>query len=185
MSKPSGDDGDRQFIEELGQVRPVTRRLIEAVLADLWPPTAAVVNFGIDSRQHYEALSHPIRAGEIMPRALDEALGDGGKLTALARQAPSNPHPDVRFSNPWDRVLGRHGGRADGEAESAGLARQLFGGGHEPAPAPAEGNEHKTWAERVSGRPTEGDGDWLSERLRKLPDEQRQRREEDERGHGR
>jgi hypothetical protein len=106
-----------EFHKQLGQVRPVTRNLIESVMLDAWPRDAAIVDFGLDSQKHYEALYYPIRELEIMPAALDEALGHGGKLTELVREARSNPHRDVGFSTSWDVVYGRDtgppaGGRA-------------------------------------------------------------------------
>ena len=100
-------DEENDFIEQLDQVRPVTRNLIEAVILDSWPDHAAVVDFGIDSQEHYEALYYPIRAHEILPKRLDEALGNGEKLTQLVREAASNPHRDVAFCTSWDAIFGR------------------------------------------------------------------------------
>lgn len=94
---------------ELHQLRPVTRDLIESVLMDASPGAAAIVDFGLDSQEHYEALYYPIRQGEITPTALDEALGHGEKLTALVRAAPSNPHKEVQFYTSWDHIFGRPG----------------------------------------------------------------------------
>jgi hypothetical protein len=96
-----------KFAEQLLSVRPVTRDLVTSVLMDAWPGNAAVVDFGIDTQKHYEALYYPIREAEIMPKALDAALGDGPALTALTREAPSNRHKEVTFSPSWDVVLGR------------------------------------------------------------------------------
>lgn len=96
-----------EFLKQREQVRPVTRNLIDAVMFDTWPSHTAIVDFGIDSQQHYEALYYPLREAEIMPKALDAALGDGEKLTMLARQSASNPHKDIEFSTSWDVVLGR------------------------------------------------------------------------------
>jgi hypothetical protein len=86
-------------------IRNATRDLVEAIRADEWPGNAAAIDFGLDSQRHYEALYYPVRAGEITPRQLDAALGDGEKLTALARAARSNPHPDVVFHTSWDGLL--------------------------------------------------------------------------------
>ncbi|HEY2787360.1 MAG TPA: hypothetical protein VGJ05_20560 [Fimbriiglobus sp.] len=97
----------KRFAEELLSVRPVTRDLVTSILIDAWPSHAAVVDFGIDSQKHYEALYWPIREAEIMPKALDAALGNGPKLTAMTREAGSNPHKDVTFSTSWDIILGR------------------------------------------------------------------------------
>lgn len=95
-----------QFFEQLAQVRDTTRNLIDAVLMDAWPRNAAIIDFGLDSQKHYEALYYPIRAGEIMPKELDAALGRGTRLTALALAAPSNPHKDVEFYTSWDAMRG-------------------------------------------------------------------------------
>ena len=96
-----------QFAEQLLSVRPTTRTLVTSILTEAWPSHAAVVDFGIDSQKHYEALYFPIREAEIMPKALDAALGDGPKLTALVQESASNPHKDVEFHTSWDLILGR------------------------------------------------------------------------------
>ncbi len=96
-----------RFAEQLLSVRPTTRSLIMSMLVDSWPNHAAVVDFGIDSQKHYEALYFPIREAEIMPNALDAALGDGPKLTGLVRESECNPHKDVEFHTSWDVILGR------------------------------------------------------------------------------
>lgn len=108
----------KEFAEQLLSVRPTTRNLVTSVLMDAWPGHAAVVDFGIDSQKHYEALYYPIREAEIMPKALDAALGDGRKLTALTREAPSNPHKGVEFHTSWDVILGRDSG--------GGTAKEAF-----------------------------------------------------------
>jgi hypothetical protein len=97
----------KEFAEQLLSVRDTTRDLVTSVLMDAWPGHAAVVDFGIDSQKHYEALYFPIREAEIMPKALDAALGHGEKLTAMTREAASNPHKDVQFHTSWDVILGR------------------------------------------------------------------------------
>jgi hypothetical protein len=79
-------------------IRSVTKTLVEAFALDVWPDSPAViVDFGIDSQSHYEALHGPVRAGEISADELDAALGNGVKLTALVRAAPSNPHKNIIF----------------------------------------------------------------------------------------
>lgn len=99
------DKGD--FYEQLTKIRSTTRDLIESIKLDSWPRAAAVVDFGLDSQQHYEALYYPIRHREIAPVVLDAAMGHGEKLTELARNAPSNPHRDISFHTSWDDLLGR------------------------------------------------------------------------------
>jgi hypothetical protein len=105
-------DKHTKFAEQLLSVRPTTRNLVTSILMDAWPNHAAVVDFGIDSQKHYEALYFPIREAEIMPKVLDAALGDGPKLTALARDAASNPHKDVEFHTSWDLILSRDSSRS-------------------------------------------------------------------------
>lgn len=47
-------------------VRPVTRTLFEALILDSWPESsAAIVDFGLDTQAHYEALHGPVRTAEI------------------------------------------------------------------------------------------------------------------------
>lgn len=106
-------DEDTDFLEQLEHVRPVTRNLIESVMLDSWPDHAAIVDFGIDSQEHYDALYYPIREQEISPKQLDEALGNGEKLTQLMRGAESNPHHDVSFSTSWDAIFRRGAGESN------------------------------------------------------------------------
>jgi len=110
-----------RFFEELKAVRQTTSDLIHSVLLDAWPRPGAIVDFGLDGQQHYEALYYPIRAHEILPAQLDAALGNGEALTALARTAPSNPHKDVEFSTSWDAMFmrGKFAGPEHGEPEPA------------------------------------------------------------------
>ena len=72
--------------------------LVRAVMLDIWPTPGAVCDYGIDSQEHYEALYYPIKAGEITADQLHDAVYDGKGLTELARNAPSNPHPDIEFA---------------------------------------------------------------------------------------
>lgn len=83
-------------------VRPVTANLVESIMLDGWPRPAAVVDFGLDTQAHYEAIYYPVRAGELSAEALDAALGDGPALTALVNAARSNPHKGIRFTTAYD-----------------------------------------------------------------------------------
>jgi hypothetical protein len=127
--------------EQLAQARDATRNLIEAIRADGWPRNAAIVDFGIDSQRHYEALYYPIRNHEIAPSVLDAAMGHGAKLTELTREAPSNPHKDIRFHTSWDELLGREEPETAGTTtspadlvERPGLAAPAPTNGHTPKP---------------------------------------------------
>ena len=85
-AKAVADAGRTPFAEQVAQARDTTRNLVESVRADEWPRAAAIVDFGIDSRRHLEALYYPIRNGEIAPAVLDAAMGHGAKLTELTRR---------------------------------------------------------------------------------------------------
>ncbi|MHC5540894.1 hypothetical protein ACYOEI_21945 [Singulisphaera rosea] len=114
----------RDFETQLAEVRPATKNLVAAILIDVWPSAGVIVDFGLDSQEHYEALYYPIRQGEISPKVLDAALGDGQKLTELVRAAPSNPHKEIAFLTSWDVVFGRAvegAGAGDGAARDGGL----------------------------------------------------------------
>jgi hypothetical protein len=86
-------------------VRDTTRNLVDAIWLDVWPRPGAIVDFGLKSQEHYEAIYYAVRNGEISSEALDAALGSGEKLTALARSSPSNPHKDIEFATDWDGML--------------------------------------------------------------------------------
>jgi hypothetical protein len=130
--------------EQMGRVRDTTKNLIGSILLDAWPRVGAIVDFGIDSQLHYEALYYPIRNAEIAPVVLDAAMGHGEKLTELTRTAHSNPHKDIRFHTAWDDLLGR-----EKQDEAKRELRHPAGG----IPSPADLVER---AGPSSPRPTSG-----------------------------
>ncbi len=85
-------------------IRNTTHNLVEAIWADEWPRNGAIVDFGLRSQAHYEALYYGVREGQISPEQLDAALGRGEALTALARAALSNPHREITFHTDWDKL---------------------------------------------------------------------------------
>jgi hypothetical protein len=101
-------------------IRPATKNLVEAVMLDVWPRNAAIVDFGLRSQEHYEALYHPLRHGDITPEQVDGALGNGRKLTELVNAAPHNPHKGIEFRTDWDDLLPEPGHQGDGGTQ-AGL----------------------------------------------------------------
>jgi hypothetical protein len=86
------------------EIRNTTRNLVEAIWADEWPRRAAIVDFGLESQAHYEALYYGVRDGQITAEQLDAALGKGEALTALARAARSNSHRGIAFRTDWDAI---------------------------------------------------------------------------------
>jgi len=85
------------------RIRPVTLNMVDSIMLDNFGTLrpAALVDFGIDSEAHYEALYYPVRAGDITPEALDAALGDGPALTKLV-DVESNPHKGIVFKTAYD-----------------------------------------------------------------------------------
>jgi hypothetical protein len=94
-------------------IRDITRNLVEAIWADEWPRNAAIVDFGLRSQEHYEALYYGVRDGQISAEALDAAWGRGEALTALARAARSNPHREIAFRTDWDELRDEDGPDGD------------------------------------------------------------------------
>jgi hypothetical protein len=118
------EDRSERFFSELKAVRDTTKNLIDSVLWDIWPHNATIIDFGLDSQEHYEALYYPIREFEVMPKELDAALGHGEKLTNLTRNAASNPHKNIQFYTSWDGIYNRP--RSEGAlSEEAKLQRIL------------------------------------------------------------
>ena len=93
-------------------VRPTTTNLVEAVMLDVWPRPPAIVDFGIRSQAHLEALYYPLRHGDFTPEQVDAALGNGRKLTELVNAAPHNPHKGIVFRTDWDALLPESGRQA-------------------------------------------------------------------------
>ena len=107
------------FVQQLKRVRPVMRHLIESILLDVWPNHTAIVDFGIDSQEHYEALYYPVREHEIMPEILDRAFGNGQMLTAMVRYAPAIRIRTSALRKSWDllRLSDRSLNREEPEIE--------------------------------------------------------------------
>lgn len=121
-------------------VRDTTRNLVEAIWLDAWPRSGAIVDFGLKSQEHYEALYYPVRNGEITPEALDAALGKAEKLTALARSAPSNPHREIEFHTDWDDLLPRPERIGDSQARTA------------PSPSEIASQSRQATGEQLNGQ---------------------------------
>jgi hypothetical protein len=80
-------------------IRLVTINLISNLLLDQPLSPAQITNFGVKSPSHYAALREMLEnlPMETVAHLLDEALGDGEKLTTLVREhAPY--YTDVVFT---------------------------------------------------------------------------------------
>lgn len=85
-------------------VRPVTENLIRSITSGMPLTPATVCDYGLNSRQHFEAIAIPYRKGEVTPDQLDEALGNGPRLTTLVNSVASNPHKGIIFETAWDSL---------------------------------------------------------------------------------
>jgi len=94
------------------EIRPLTRRLYECLRLDEWPSRATCLDFGIETEKHLGALQWAVRVEGVSIEALDEACGNGEKLTALVSR--KNPYRGVSFRTPWDSLFAANG---DPEAE--------------------------------------------------------------------
>lgn len=79
------------------KLHETTRNVIAAILEDGCPSHEAMLAFGIDTEWHFEALAYPFWEGDFSAEQLDEARGDGDKLTELVFKAPNNPHRFITF----------------------------------------------------------------------------------------
>jgi hypothetical protein len=78
------------------------QRLYDEVMMDCWPGPAAETDFGLVDQQHYEALYHPIRNGEITIEMLEVVKCNGPKITDLVNRCLSNRHKGIVFSTLYD-----------------------------------------------------------------------------------
>lgn len=120
---------DRDNGTEWASLRPLTQQLILAIYEDEVPGAAACLDFGIESPAHYEAVYYAFRNGDVTPEQLEAALGNGPKLTALMRNAPHNPHRQIRYRTVWDELSPevaehRNGAELRQEAKVYDLARE-------------------------------------------------------------
>jgi hypothetical protein len=83
-------------------IRDVTQHLLDSLLMDNWPRTAAIVDFGIDTQEHLGALQYAYKHAGRTPAEFDAALGSGAKLTELCT-VPGQPYV-VKFETAWDRL---------------------------------------------------------------------------------
>ena len=84
-------------------VREVSRDAYHAILADEWPSSAGVLDFGIDSPGHLGALQYEFRTGRVTLEQFDDALGWGPALSKLIGE--QNPYRGVTFKTAWDNLM--------------------------------------------------------------------------------
>jgi hypothetical protein len=101
----------------------VTKHLVELLLDDRPLPPPCSVDFGVDTPDHYYALSNLFRGkirvdayqgdthaiAELRKRIikLDKAYGHGSRLNALVRRYVPEFAPIVHFQTSWDVIYGR------------------------------------------------------------------------------
>lgn len=105
------------------KIRPVTKHLVELLYEDRPLSPACIVDFGVDSSDHYYALRNMVGGGlgiaaidgdraaikELRKRImqLDDACGNGFRLNALVRRYVPEFAQVVHFYTSWDAIYGR------------------------------------------------------------------------------
>jgi hypothetical protein len=107
-------------------IRPVTRRLVEALLLDVPLTPAVSVDFGVESALHYRALREALDVPaadseddeeeasadverELRTRIveLEQAVGNGAKLTEFIKRYAPHDAAHVTFETSGDVLAGR------------------------------------------------------------------------------
>ena len=83
-------------------VRPTAQNCFESLMLDIWPRAAAIVDFGLDSDEHYAALKYCVKHDGVTAEQLDQVLGNGKKLTKMVKNSKTNPYKDVVFETDYD-----------------------------------------------------------------------------------
>jgi len=84
-------------------MKPVVSRFVQNLMLDLFPQTPAeLVDFGLDTSKDrvrlYACYQWALKRGKVRPEELNEAVGNGPKLTALLQRV--DPHMVVKTM--WD-----------------------------------------------------------------------------------
>lgn len=85
-------------------MRPMTRELLECAALDEVPGLACRVDFGImppGEVEKFGAYQWAIRHEMVTPQELNEALGDGAKLTEIVNRG-ANPYGGQTITTSWD-----------------------------------------------------------------------------------
>jgi hypothetical protein len=77
--------------------------LIEALILDLWPSQATIIDFGIESSDHLGALQWAYKYERVNKFQLNNLLGNGPELTK-AICTKDNPYGDIVFRTAWDNL---------------------------------------------------------------------------------
>jgi hypothetical protein len=86
-------------------IRPNTKDLLDCIALDIMPGLATCVDFGIDLgdvQRKYGALQWAVRHGMVDEIELDQAMGDGEKLTEIVNRG-ENPYKVV-IKTAWDNL---------------------------------------------------------------------------------
>ena len=79
---------------------PVARDAFESLMLDMPLSPAAVVDFGVDTVEHYAALQKAVRYGATVEQ-LSAALGDGPALTKLVQD---HLPVEIQFHTSYDEM---------------------------------------------------------------------------------
>jgi len=91
----------------MDKLKGSTKWLLEAIFYNGKVYAELVGDWGITSNEHFEALRDAVRVHEIDIYQLNDALGQGEKITALLNRAGCNPGHLV-FRTDWDEFCERY-----------------------------------------------------------------------------
>ena len=92
-----GDGPRRRPLDDLRMATKLVR-----CLQHHWPLSpATIVDFGITTVDHFDALAGAVRAG-VTAYDLDRVMGDGPAITRLVRSIPVQPDRQVEFATAYD-----------------------------------------------------------------------------------
>ena len=88
-------------------MKPVVSRFVDNLMVDIFPQTPAeMTDFGLDISKNksklYFCYQWAVRRGKVTPLELNEAVGNGPKLTILLQRVD----PNMVVKTMWDHLGG-------------------------------------------------------------------------------
>jgi hypothetical protein len=82
------------------------KRLIDAVMFDLYPSMSVCCDYGIETNAIYTSFQRAVRSGQVVEEDLLKALGNGPALTKLLNACECNQGVDrqVTVTTPYDEM---------------------------------------------------------------------------------
>jgi len=82
----------------------MAQTLVDCLTDNCWPSLATVVDYGIDSSDHFKALQSAYQGG-CNVYDLDRVMGDGPAITQLVHAVPGLSFIGIRFRTMYDECF--------------------------------------------------------------------------------